>query len=400
VSERFWLDHPEWREKTAILQDAHLDWRKLMNLLNPDCFAAARDAVRGLMERFDWDGVNLAELYFESPRGLDAPARFTPMNAEFRALFRQAEKFDPIEIFASRSDPGSRNKVLEFRAGIAARLQEQWLRELDALRAARPHLDLVLTQVDDRMDPSMRLALGADSARVIPWISKYNLTLMIEDPATLWHLGPQRYKDIAERYEEAPKERVAVDINIVERYQNVYPTRQQTGIELFQLVRQAAASFARVALYFENSILAPDIPFLSSAAALVTRASRSGGDLMVDLTRTTGVTWGGALLVDGRPWPITNDSVAMIPAGVHVLAPATVSPKARILDFNGEILSASIPSEGAVQVHYRGTSRALARMDRKPVKVVLDGAEWSLNAVANNTLFLPAGEHFALIFVE
>ena len=32
VSEKFWADHPEWREKTALLQDAQLDWRKLMNL--------------------------------------------------------------------------------------------------------------------------------------------------------------------------------------------------------------------------------------------------------------------------------------------------------------------------------------------------------------------------------
>ncbi len=40
VSEKFWDEHPEWREKTAILQDAQLDWRKLMNLNNPDCFAA------------------------------------------------------------------------------------------------------------------------------------------------------------------------------------------------------------------------------------------------------------------------------------------------------------------------------------------------------------------------
>jgi len=40
VSERFWADHPEWREKTALLQDAQLDWRKLMNLTNPDASAA------------------------------------------------------------------------------------------------------------------------------------------------------------------------------------------------------------------------------------------------------------------------------------------------------------------------------------------------------------------------
>jgi hypothetical protein len=43
VSEKFWADHPEWREKTALLQDAQLDWRKLMNLTNRDCFRAVSD---------------------------------------------------------------------------------------------------------------------------------------------------------------------------------------------------------------------------------------------------------------------------------------------------------------------------------------------------------------------
>ncbi len=41
VSDQFWAQHPEWREKTALLQDAQLDWRKLMNLQNPDCAAAS-----------------------------------------------------------------------------------------------------------------------------------------------------------------------------------------------------------------------------------------------------------------------------------------------------------------------------------------------------------------------
>ena len=40
VSEKFWNDHPQWREKTAVLQDAQLDWRKLMNLQNRECAAA------------------------------------------------------------------------------------------------------------------------------------------------------------------------------------------------------------------------------------------------------------------------------------------------------------------------------------------------------------------------
>ena len=56
VSEKFWADHPEWREKTAVLQDAELDWRKLMNLENRDCFRAVSAGVKSLVSRFDWDG--------------------------------------------------------------------------------------------------------------------------------------------------------------------------------------------------------------------------------------------------------------------------------------------------------------------------------------------------------
>jgi RNA polymerase sigma factor (sigma-70 family) len=88
VSEKFWLDHPEWREQTAARQDAHLDWRKLMNLANPECFRAAAEGVGGMLRRFDWDGVNLAELYFESLQGQDNPSRFTPFNQDVRGQLR------------------------------------------------------------------------------------------------------------------------------------------------------------------------------------------------------------------------------------------------------------------------------------------------------------------------
>ncbi|MGH9640740.1 MAG: hypothetical protein ACRD3Y_11805, partial [Bryobacteraceae bacterium] len=89
VSDRFWADHPEWREKTALGQDAQLDWRKLMNLQNPACRRAAAQEVLALLGRFDWDGANLAELYFESLEGVSDPARFTPMNDNVRAEFKR-----------------------------------------------------------------------------------------------------------------------------------------------------------------------------------------------------------------------------------------------------------------------------------------------------------------------
>ena len=264
VSEKFWADHPEWREKTALLQDAQLDWRKLMNLTNRDCFRAVSAGVKQLVTRFDWDGVNLAELYFESLEGMGNASRFTPMNDDVRAQFRRQSGFDPIELFSTRKDEASRGAFLEFRAGLVRTMQEEWLGEIETVRRERPQLDLVLTHVDDRFDTGMRDAIGADAARVLPLLSTHSFTFLIEDPATVWNLGAGRYQAIAERYRPLTEhtDKLAIDLNIVDRYQNVYPTKQQTGTELFQLVHQATSNFERVALYFENSLLPPDLNLL------------------------------------------------------------------------------------------------------------------------------------------
>ena len=172
VSEKFWDDHPQWREKTAVLQDAQLDWRKLMNLANPDCFRAAAAGVKDLIDRFDWDGVNLAELYFESLEGLSNPARFTPMNDDVRAQFRAVGGFDPIELFQTRKDAPSQRAFLDFRARLARDMQQEWLAEIESIRRDRNYLDIVLTHVDDRLDTSMRDAIGADSAQLLPLLDR------------------------------------------------------------------------------------------------------------------------------------------------------------------------------------------------------------------------------------
>src|SRR5271154_3521951 len=137
VSEQFWADHPEWREKTAILQDAQLDWRKLMNLQNAECRNAVRKEVSSLLERFDWDGVNLAELYFESLEGAGNPSRFTPLNDDVRKEFQKTAGFDPKLLFTSPAgheseqaaalEKGSLERFLQFRAELAARLQTEWM---------------------------------------------------------------------------------------------------------------------------------------------------------------------------------------------------------------------------------------------------------------------------------
>ena len=191
VSERFWDQHPEWREKTALLQDAQLDWRKLMNLTNRDAFAETARGLHALADRFDWDGVNLAELYFESLEGHDNPARFTPMNSDVRAEFRAAAGIDALELFDPQSpryfntSAQGMARFLEFRADLARRQQAEWIAQVEDIRKTKPWLDVALTHVDDRFDPSMREKIGADTSKTLPLLAQHDFTFLIEDPATI-----------------------------------------------------------------------------------------------------------------------------------------------------------------------------------------------------------------------
>jgi hypothetical protein len=395
ISEKFWTDHPAWREKTGVLQDAQLDWRKLMNLANRDCARAVSAGVHRLIGAFDWDGVNLAELYFESLEGVANPARFTPMNDDVRAEFRAHRGFDPLEIFGAAS--ARRAEFLEYRADLARRIQEEWLADLERARRANPDLDLVLTHVDDRFDTGMRDAIGADAARVLPLLDTHSFTFLIEDPATVWHLGADRYREIAERYRPltARRDRLAIDLNVVDRYQDVYPTKQQTGIELFQLVHSAAGNFPRVALYFENSLLPPDLPLLPSAAAAVTRFERLGKGTVVDSPAGVGIPWQGGASVDGAPWPVLDAQTLWLPPGAHTAEPAPASAAPRVLRLTADIRSARIRSASAVEFSYQSAGRAIALLDRAPASVEIDGAAVAVSGSA--VLMLPRGQHVVVV---
>ena len=402
VSEKFWQEHPEWREKTAIGQDAQLDWRKLMNLTNRDCFRAVSSGVSQLLGRFDWDGVNMAELYFESLEGIDNPSRFTPMNADVRDLFRAQQGFDPLELFATRKDAASRRSFLDFRAGLVRRMQEEWMGQLEATRSRRPELDLVLTHVDDRFDSGMRDAVGADAAAVLPMLDQHSFTFLIEDPATVWNLGAQRYRTIAEKYRllTPHQEKLAIDLNIVDRYQNVYPTKQQTGIELLELVHEAAANFGRVAIYGENSLLQADLKLLPAAAAAGARVERTGAKLVVTASMGVGLSWKGAALVDGEPWPASDGETVWLPAGSHAVEAGNWSGAVHLVRLNGDLQAARAIGDKTVEFSYASEARAIAVFDSPVRRVVVDGTEEERQLVGKRAVLLPRGQHIVTITCE
>jgi hypothetical protein len=281
----------------------------------------------------------------------------------------------------------------EWREKTARRQQAEWIAQIEIIRKSKPHLDLALTHIDDRFDPSMRERLGADASRVLPMLGQHDFTFLIEDPATIWNLGPQRYPQIAARYSALTpaQEKLAIDVNIVERYQDVYPTKQQTGAELFALVHTAANAFPRVALYFENSILRPDLPLLASAATTVSRVEQASGGLLVRSARGVGVPWKGPALVDGKLWPLTDGATVWLPPGTHSIEAAAQTPAIRVLDFNGDLKSASA-ANGGLEFIYQSSARAIAIVDRPPKSLAIDGVP-SAPQMLGNALLLPKGQH-------
>jgi len=402
VSEKFWADHPEWREKTGVGQDAQLDWRKLMNMQNPDCVRAVSAEISALLDRFDWDGVNVAELYFESLEGASNAARFTPMNDDVRADFKRVGGFDPKLLFDPSSQYSAKingpalRKFLDYRAGLVSKMQSQWLDVIDRTRDKKPYLDVVLTHIDDRFDSGIRDELGADVARSLPAIQARKSTLLVEDPAPLWSLGPERYGKLAEKYRALTPNRklIAVDINVVDRYQDVYPTKKQTGVELLELVHEAAVSFSKVALYFENSLEKQDLALLPAAATAAHVEPQPDGDLVVTAPDSARVTWHGPVTLDGRIWPIQNERAVIMPLGKHRLAAASKEPAISLTDFNGELRGASVSST-ETSVSYSSRSRAVATLTSKISLIEVDGLPfWKAGAEpAPSSFLLPAGQH-------
>ncbi len=83
MTNTMWDEHPEWREKTAAGTDGQVGWRYLMNFQDPDCFQAAMDWMKGLLNASDWDGVDIAELNFDADfKDYLRPDKFVPLNGE------------------------------------------------------------------------------------------------------------------------------------------------------------------------------------------------------------------------------------------------------------------------------------------------------------------------------
>ncbi len=414
VSDQFWTDHPQWRDKTAQLTDASVFWRKLMNFQNQDCVRAVRSGTEALLRRFDWDGVNLAELYFESLLGPDDPAQFTPMNEDFRRIFRSRHQFDPVTIFQSASpyywkvNSTALRQLYDLRIELNHAMHADWLEFLSGLRRAdgTPYA-LSMTNVDDQYDPVIRDFLGYDNRLLLKLLERIPFDFIIQDPAILWSLGPERYTRISSLYRSltARADLLAIDVNVARRQFVSYPTERQAGSEVLQLARVTSRDFPQTMFYSEASITRLDRALMGKASAVGAVAELAGGALTVDSEYGAGVAWTRPALVDGKPWPYQDDTHVWLTPGRHTITPREGTPPLRLVDFNGGLREVKElrgpetqdPIRGLSMV-YSSRSRAIAVVERRPAAIWIDGVESQPVTLPRRdgsvAVLLPPGEHW------
>lgn len=413
VSIEFWDKHPEWRQKTADGKDAKIDWRYLMALENKECFDAVKKDVKERMNMFDFDGIDIAEIYYDSPgMGFMDPSIFTPMNDAFREDFKKNHGFDPKDIFNLESDyywknnESAKNKLIEERVKLVTSQNEDMLKLSEEIRKEKNHLEVSLTMIDSIADNRMRINIGLDSNEIVKLQNKYNFILNIEDPFTLWSLGPERYSIIGKDYRKIMQEdkSLYIDINIVDRFGQNYPTKKQRGTEIYSLIHNASKYTDKVIMYSLSTPEKEDMNLAPYAYAYDVTGKELSKNVYEFDSKANFIwhidTKNKDVYVDDKKYPIYTKDYVVVPYGKHkVELKDAEGDSIHITDINADIKSSYYENDG-IKVEYKSVGRCFVNLTRKPDKITIDGGEISPEIKelgGTYTVFLPVGEHTVTI---
>lgn len=422
VSQKFWLGHPEWREKNYRGEDVRPSWRYPVALTDDSCLAALTSEYRAFLRRHDWDGVNLAELYFEAAKGFSDPQYFTPMHPSARSEFRRRHGYDPAQAFDDASprywkrDPQVVKAVTEYRVEKLRAVYRRLLRMIGEIAAEREGFETIVTAMDGLGSPELREYIGVDMESIIALQREFGFLLQVEDPEHLWSTDPLRYIDIGARYAAllGDRSRLLLDLNILTfrkpEASLPFPTLIQTGTESFHLVRAASLGAPRQVIYAESSINPQDLLFFPYALASEVRyrSAPSGYSIAspysVTLKPPPSVD---QIRVDGKPLSPSRENLYLIPAGEHTVtfgadpagAFSTHTLDTHILSMSGNVLAVAYGMR-SVDVEYESSGRTLMSLNREPTAVRVDGQPVQVTVMKGNdcySIYLPPGRHRAEI---
>ncbi len=283
VNFSFWSQHPECREKTATGADARIFWREHVALSVPGCFEKAWEETKLVLESAPFDGVNLAELYFEAAgEGPTNAKEYTPYNHVVVNEFKRRRGFDPRLFVDPNSEHYWERDIAGFQAWNDYREElvlEYHAKALRELHKYNPLMTLMVTAIDDRYAPngegfhsplSLGQNIGANTYDIVKLRADVDFEFQVEDPFTMWVEAPDRYSTVGRLYPEVSKDHLVLDINVVNRptaLQSGFSMMKAGGFELATSVASVAESGARLALYASASARLRDLMWIKYAMA-------------------------------------------------------------------------------------------------------------------------------------
>ncbi|MHC9545011.1 MAG: DUF2334 domain-containing protein [Vulcanimicrobiota bacterium] len=368
LNKAFWDNNPKFREKNFQGKDLHVSWRYPLALEDRECREAVLAEVRKLLTSYDFDGVNLAEIYFEG-EGLTRPETYAPFHPGALKEFRKLNRFDAREIFSPaskryhRKNPAALKAFLNWREDMVTSLHRDCLTLFTEIREEKKDFDIVVTVVDSIKSPEVKDNWGVNSQKLAELLKDYSFTFVVEDPMRMWDLTPDRYEALIEAYTSLgiPMDRLGMDLNVVDchREKSSFAYTKQAGAELFQLLRSASKGGCRVIVYGEATILEGDLPYCASAI-------ESPPDLV---------------------YP---------------------SPQKELLDpihllwMSGDIVKFS-EKGGEEVIDYTSSAACYTAVNRDPLAVWVDGEKYEVNPLMGEgewILRLPSGKHTVRILGE
>jgi hypothetical protein len=420
ISERFWNEYPAWREKTAVLTDARIDWRSLMNLADPGCRALVFKQLQEFLNKYDWDGANVAELYFETANGPEDDAHFTPMNSLVRSGFKATYGFDPVDIF----DPDSAHfwktnykdwaKYTGYRKALCNDLKKSYLNLLSDVRRNKKDFEIIMTAIDASVFPRLEDYISEDTAYLMKLQKKYGITLQVEDEWMFWSGKPERYQSMAKNYRRVINDdpRLEIDCNVVECHPDGMgglPSEKPTGEELRQIVYYISQSGSRPVFYSEDTILPRDFRNINTVLAREAVATPAPDGNGWEINTPYSVTFhaqnqGKIPLLDGKTWLAGEGEDVIVPAGRHSLSLGSALPAGnapRLVAISSRLVSARF-YDNIVEFSYsEDSSSCYVVISGRPGNIFVDGRPESPTTYMTDSSFsikLPGGSHRVKVF--
>jgi len=377
VNEKFWQDHPDWRERTAAGKEAYFDDRPYMALSDTECRRTVFDTLARFIQDYDWDGVYLSEYSFTPGTEEESIDTYMPMHQSARDLFQIEYGFDPIKLFDpssshfSNRDNRDWDKFLNFQKNLSHQMHAACLNFLLAQKIQRKKYLDVVTIPKGYPEPSEDIR----SSTLLT--SQYN---------------------IVEKVDVVP-----FDGSV----EHVSPIPYLTGLDLYHSIKDLLHEGNRIILHSESSIYEVDLPWIAFIYGRTSKEEIRSSEWKVNAPETVVFELNPSehknIIVNGKLWPAYHNGRGLLPPGNHTIQSLSATAKisselkssTRLVDISGELIACRSISRG-LEVTCRSNSNNYLIVNEEPQSVFLNDqlieAE-ILHGIPGYTIKLPPGNH-------